>query len=57
MKFKLGEVNPTQNIRPTINRKIPARLNDYEIISDNVVDEVGEIIHLIMMAGAKPFNF
>lgn len=50
-------VNSTQRAKPTRNRQIPARLNDYEIVSDNTVDEEGEIIHLAMLVGAKPLNY
>lgn len=53
-------VNPIQNTRSAKNRQIHARLNDNEIMSNNVLDEEGEIIHLAKYASVDkviPYNF
>lgn len=53
----LDAVDSTQRARPIRNRQIPARLNDYEIVSDNTMDEEGDMTHLEMLAGAKQLNY
>lgn len=56
-KTLVDAVNSIQRVRPTTNRQIPARLNDYEIVPDNIMDKEEEIIHLAMLEGAKPLNY
>lgn len=50
-------VNYTQRERPTRSKQIHARLNDYEIVPNNTMNEEGEIIQLTMLAGVEPLNY
>jgi len=43
--------------RPQRNRQTPARLNDCEVISDNAVNEEGDLTHFALLADSKPINF
>lgn len=53
VETRVDAVNSTQRARPTRNRQIPIRLNDYEIVFDSTMDEEGEIIHLAILAGVE----
>jgi hypothetical protein len=43
--------------RPVRQKQIPARLNDYEIMTDSVVNDEGDIVHFALLAETEPVNF
>jgi len=43
--------------RPVRQKQIPARLNDYEIMTDNAVNDKGGIMHFALLAETKLVNF
>ncbi|PNX57785.1 hypothetical protein L195_g050580, partial [Trifolium pratense] len=38
-------------------KRVPARLNDYEVIQDNAVNDEGDLIHFALLADSEPVNF
>lgn len=55
-KTSVDAVDSTQRERPTRNKQTPVRLNDC-VMYDDTMDEEGEIIQLVMLAGAEPLNY
>jgi len=43
--------------RPQRNRQAPIRVNDYDIILDNVVNDGGDLIHFAILAYSEPINY
>jgi len=43
--------------RPQRNRQAPTRLNDCEIIHDNVVNDEGDLIHFALLANSELINY
>ncbi|MCH80809.1 copia-type polyprotein [Trifolium medium] len=38
-------------------KRVPARLNDCEVIQDNAVNDEGDLIHFALLADSEPVNF
>ena len=43
--------------RPVRQKQIPARLNDYEIMTDSAVNDEGDVVHFTLLAEIEPVNF
>lgn len=39
-----------------VERQLPQRLNDFELIADDVVNSEGELIHFALLAESKPVS-
>ncbi|CAH9104519.1 unnamed protein product, partial [Cuscuta europaea] len=46
-----------QNVRTVRSRRAPRRLNDYEVLSDDMINNDGELVHLAFFGEIEPVKY